>query len=133
MMSADGDAFTDVSIILALTGATVAFAETTVAVDAYGCEAEAVAVAFAVCVAEAGFAGAFLGAAGSTTTVDPLGFSVGRVREGVATADAGFTFTTTGEFGAAATAEVTGSVAGFDAATGVAAGFETATGGATIG
>jgi len=131
-MSGDGDAFADVSIILALTGATAAFAGTTVAVDAYGCEEGAVTVAFAVCVVEAGFAGAFLGAAGSTTTVDPLAFSVGRVCDGGATADAGFTFTPTGELDEA-TAEFAGGVAGFEATTAGATGFETAIGGATIG
>jgi len=77
MMSGDGDAFADVSIILALTGGIVAFAETTVAVDADGCGTGVVTVAFAVCVVETGFVGAFLGAAGSATTVGALAFSRG--------------------------------------------------------
>src|SRR5271155_2871620 len=113
VISATGEAFAEVSIMVALTGSTEALAATTLAFDGDGCQGETLGVAFADCVAEgAAFAGAFLGAAGSATTVAVAGFATCRGCAGTTAADAGFTSTEEAELVRATARFVVGPVAG---------------------
>src|SRR5271155_4104617 len=113
VISAAGEAFAEVSIIVALTGSTEALAGTTPALDGDGCQGETLGVDFADCVAgDAAFAGAFFGAAGSATTVAVAGFATWRGCAGTIAADAGLTSTEEAELVRATAGFVGGLAAG---------------------